>query len=125
MLFTNTTIRELEHAADTVGVRLIAVKTIGKRVKARLGLTGEIYRRLSSHDGHRVAAVCWHGHRDFFRALYAINPHVVITSRGLGGFTIRYNNAADFEREFPKTAYRNIGAIMRPAYACEYCTCEE
>lgn len=66
------------------------------------------YRRLSQHvdrkkDGTPYqrtvpGAVCWHGHRDFFRALYKLAPEAIIKTA-----LATYRNSRHFEEAFPGT----------------------
>ena len=44
-----------------------------------------------SHMGRRIAAACWHVHRDLFKAIYKINPDSIIVT-----CQERYNNEQDF-----------------------------
>lgn len=73
----------------------------------------------SSHgDGTRTSAsgkrgpwVCWHAQRDFFRALFEIEPTAVVRT-GLGkGVTY---TAANFEATFPDTYRTNAGSLYYP-----------
>ena len=66
----------------------------------------------------RVHAVCWHGHRAFMRALYALAP----SARIVTAFTT-YNGAAEFEAKHEATAGQQTGpSIARVAFA-ELCAC--
>jgi len=81
------------------------------------------YQRESvgySSAGRRVSAVCWHGFRDFFRAVYAENP----------GATFRtavdtWKNAEDFEARFPASGQRNIGPRIAPVSMADACRCPD
>ncbi len=78
-------------------------------------------RRCAVHGNHqRIAAVCWHGHRDFFRALLAITPDAVIISR-----VARYDGSEGFERTFEPTGDQNIGSRMNPVAHRDACACRE
>ncbi len=137
-------LRLAERAASMVNVRLDVrhVHTLrsGTVVEIRCGLKlrerGNIpaqmplpYQRISSSgDGYaeggrrprRVAAVCWHGHRDFFRVLYSLLDESPRTHPGLRIMTglATYNDAEHFERTFPESD-RNIGSLYRPMLASE------
>ena len=79
------------------------------------------YQRVSASaftSGRRVHAVCWHGHRDFMKALYERDPDARIKTMWAD-----YKGVADFEEKFPETAYRNVGSMMYPMFASEVCTC--
>lgn len=58
--------------------------------RVRLYPVGDRYR--SYRRGRRVHAVCWHGHRDWMRAVFAQCPDALIATQ-----LITYLNAADFE----------------------------
>lgn len=94
------------------------------------------YQRLSQrtqrstaqgHEGKEFARVvpgrvCWHGHRDFFRALYKLAPRAVVRTA-----MAVYRDAEDFEAHFESTR-RQLGGeswvgMMKP-YA-DACTCSE
>jgi hypothetical protein len=82
------------------------------------------YRRVSAsffNQGREIFAVCWHGHRDFFRALFAEFPEATATTHLLG--TVRYTGD-NFEEIFPDTNV-NIGAPISPVYAADACKCPE
>jgi hypothetical protein len=71
-------------------------------------------------NGRRVHAVCWHGFRDFFRAVYLREPNA--------RFATAYDTwkgSEDFEARFLETGYRNIGSQMCPVSAAEACRCPE
>lgn len=71
-----------------------------------------------SHQGRRIAAACWHAHRDYFRALYKLSPSAVISSA-----LATYDGADDFEETFPGTGYRNIGSQAEPMSMHDACEC--
>ena len=75
-------------------------------------------RRGTSGARRRIHAVCWHGHRDFFRALYALCPEAVIVTA-----LARYEGAAHFERTFPATGATNLGSRAQPMPANRACDC--
>ena len=79
------------------------------------------YHRTSTsyfHEGRKVAAVCWHGHRDFMIEVYKRDPDARIKSAFAD-----YRGVADFREKYPKTAYRNLGSMMNPVYAMHACAC--
>jgi|SRR5215831_320541 len=82
------------------------------------------YQRLSAswmHDERRVAAICWHGHRDFMRAIFDKYPHATIVTNWYG--PVRYRGIEEFNEKHEETAYRNVGAPIFPRMACEICSC--
>ncbi len=81
------------------------------------------YQRLSASSfspNRRVNAVCWHGFRDFFRAVYAIEPEAIFRTA-----IAKYEGSDAFECTFPLTAHKNIGSRFRPVAADEACECWE
>ena len=77
------------------------------------------YSRTSWYRGSHVNAVCWHGHRDLLRALFAILPDLKIRT------TMATYTGATFEDKFRDTYYRNAGSQMNPAYYGSLCICSE
>jgi hypothetical protein len=119
MQVKNVTMAQLEAAAQSAGVRLTNVKTVGRRIRFRLGLIGEQYRRLSPSTGHKVAAVCWHGHAAFMDALFAAVPDAVLSSH-----MATYHGIAEYRAKMSATAETNIGNAYNVVYYHEACTCE-
>lgn len=70
-----------------------------------------------SFQGRRMAKACWHAHGHFFEALLAINPEVVIISKGGPGSTVdKYSgNWSDC----------NIGSQCQPLMFSQACDCGE
>lgn len=64
------------------------------------------YQRMSTmrpgihyqHTGRKIAAVCWHGHRDFMLALFRLAPDARIKTA-----LADYRGADDFERKYRQT----------------------
>lgn len=79
------------------------------------------YQRMK-RDGseRRVHAVCWHGFRDFFRAVYRIEPGAVFATA-----YDTWRDSEDFEARFRESGHRNIGSQMYPMAAAEACRCPE
>lgn len=75
-------------------------------------------RSASVYNERRVHAVCWHGHRDFMRELFARDPEARIKTSWAD-----YRGRESFEDTFPATAYRNVGSMAFPKYASEVCYC--
>ena len=61
------------------------------------------YQRLNHRLTRKVAAVCWHGHRDFMVSLFDLEP----TARIDSAFA-KYNGAADFAAKFEATAPESL-----------------
>jgi len=85
----------------------------GKLLGHRLG--------FPNHEGkqRRIASACWHVHRDFMSACFAINPEARIKST-----MADYQGISDFEYSFEQTGDQNIGSQVHPLYFRDACECE-
>ena len=116
----------LEDAARKHGVRLENPGTVGRRFRFTLRpIAGQPnpYQRISASafgNGRRVAAVCWHGHRDVLRAAFERLPMMQVQAG-----SVVYRGAEHFEETYRDTADRNIGSQMRPVYWPDACTCPD
>jgi len=134
-VWTRLSESELRDIASDVGVAIHSdfsrggIRKDGRAWRFRLALdstvpkrdSGYKYQRTSAsgfHEGRRVAAVCWHGHRDYMRAIFARDPEARIKTSWAD-----YKGSENFERDFPETGYRNVGSMMYPAFAKDICTC--
>lgn len=58
------------------------------------------FRRFSERTGHTIpGAVCWHGHRDFLRALFHLAPNATVKTA-----VAVYRGADNFEATYRATA---------------------
>jgi hypothetical protein len=129
MLIRNARLEQVQKAADKVGVRVVewrAVSPTSYRFRLRLGVERD-YQRTSvgyGRQGRRISAVCWHGHRDFYRALFRIAPEATVQTALTRGFARgnRYYTAQNFERVYQETD-KNIGPLIAPVAHSEACTC--
>lgn len=126
MLIRKTNAKAIVGAAIQVGVRVDFSLTGNSRgggqtfsVKVSPGEDRERWRRVS-RQGRRIHAVCWHGFRDFFRALYEVTPLAVCKT-----MYATYDGIEGFEETFPATGWRNIGSSMYPLNAQDACICGE
>lgn len=71
-----------------------------------------------SNEGRKIAAACWHVHREFMRELLKLAPEAVISSS-----FIRYEGRADFEENHDTTGDRNIGSQAVPMSYRNACAC--
>lgn len=120
MLFRNVEPAIIAEAAARVGAVLYSQSADTRRLTLRPSATCK-YRRVSAgfgRQGRRVNAVCWHGHREFFRALFALAPEAVV-STALARYT-----AENFESAYPSTD-RNIGPMVASMFHSEACSCPE
>lgn len=132
----------LESAAREIGVTLEmrALNTAGTRfqvkvnpgardgerfesVSGRKGSPMSKYQRTSASTfsrGRRVHAVCWHGFRDFFRAVYRVAPDATFRT----AFDT-WKGSEDFESRFRFSGHRNIGSQVAPMMAADACACPD
>lgn len=72
-----------------------------------------------SHSGRRIAAACWHAHRDVLDALFARCSEARVQSGSAD-----YRGAMDFRDRAEHTGYDNIGSTYQPMAHREACDCE-
>jgi hypothetical protein len=141
MTASNVSREAIEQATREVGVRadIEALSASGRRFRVKLypvvspgcytpaghrrkGERGaarwQRYSASAYGNGRRVHAVCWHGFRAFFRAVYAIEP----AARFKTAMAV-YNGSDDFETVHPRTGAKNIGSAFNPVRADEPCDC--
>ena len=73
-----------------------------------------------SNKGRRIAAACWHAHRDVMSAIFSQYPDARLKSA-----LADYRGAADFLDTFEATGETNIGSIAQPMRVDVACNCEE
>lgn len=76
------------------------------------------------NSGQRVKALCWHGHRDLFRYLFA-----AYDPENAGTIEIRtalatYRGKSDFESSYQATD-RNVGSLAKPLRYSTACDCDK
>lgn len=88
------------------------------------GFRGRVVARKSrthgareSWSGRATVAACWHAYRDAIRAVLTEFPHAVVTTS-----LARYEGLAGFEAQYPRTADKNIGSMVQPAYMPDLCS---
>ena len=125
MLVKQATQADIIQAAVDAGVRVENLRGAGLGIRKpvsgyrfTLGLMGaRIYQRRS-YQGRHVAAVCYHGHLAFYRALYTYAPEAVVQTA-----MVTYRSADDLEACKHVAACRNIGSRMEPLHYNEACDC--
>lgn len=126
-------VSELARIADNLGLRAEfsdVSNSRGHRASGRLMPPyggPNPYPRISASPlawtggkQRRVWAVCWHGFRDYFRAVLTAYP----TARIVTGMA-DYRGLSDFEERHRETGWANVGSQAYPVHACEACTCPE
>ena len=131
----------LEAAASVCGVRA-EIDAVGRRFKVRLfpaertilyseGPKGGRRKYRARYHRRRLGfpqgtgegtchAICWHGFRDYFRAVYKRAPEASFRTA-----LATYKDRDHFEATFGPTGYRNIGSKMYPVQIREACFCSD
>jgi hypothetical protein len=123
-LYTTATEADLRAIAANMNIDLYqfdtsAPTTRGKyagrnRFKFLLRPLGDEYRLIRDDPytragTRRVWAVSWRGHRDFMRAVYAIDANATFRTA-----IDTWRDAEDFERRHHASGDRNVGSMLRP-----------
>lgn len=142
MLARNMTREQIEGAAAEVGVKVENLRPKGNgwlftlrpepwTGPGKAGGQAKFYRKghmahfRKNGEPNTVWAVCWHGHRDFFRALFRLAPEGKVQTRATRDRTFGgWYTAENFEREFRLTD-TSIGSVMHPMRYSEACWCRE
>lgn len=132
-VWTMLTPEQLIGAAQYVGVRAIDIRKDGRAVRFTIKTSGprppfgrlsQIRRLLASGEyKQRVVpgAVCWHGHRAFYRAVFALDPDARIQTA-----LADYRGVAAFEREHRTTGMKGGGYYNSSILPYQQaCVCEE
>ncbi len=123
MYIKGVTFEQMQETASYIGVKIrntTRQPNYGQYVQGRLFAKSDTYRKLSSskmHDEKRTGAVCWHGHRDFMKEVFRINPHAVIKS-----CKATYKSYEDFLNKYRDTAIETGLGMLQRAYI-ECCQC--
>lgn len=125
MIIRNVAREDILQAALSVGV-VAEVSAKGRGFNVKVGPTHEKnangdrrYQRVNHHD-RRIAAVCWHGFRDFFRAIFKSSPDAEIRTA-----LTTYRGRDHFEETYPYTGHINIGSQMKPMMMADACRCPD
>ena len=129
MIASHVTHETLEHAAQLTGVRADITSLSTKRHRVKLypdndttfhvGNGNAKYQR-ESPSGRKVHAVCWHGFRDYFRAVYREAPSAVFSTA-----LDTWRGSSDFEARFPASGHKNIGSTFQPCRIVDACRCPD
>lgn len=118
---------EIHRIVGDVSSRLYNENLTFKRLPEEIGLalsftltvhksSGPGARR--GERGRRIAAACWHAHRDVMVAIFTEYPDARIKTHQAD-----YRGAEDFVAKFEATGNVNIGSQMFPLYYVEACEC--
>jgi hypothetical protein len=129
----------IEAAARSVGVAVSPIVRRGRALQFTLRLadphpanpapggrrrpSGRPYQRRSPR-GRRIPAVCWHGHRDFFRTLFWMAPAAKVSTAQTRRLPRgeRFYTRDTFSERYPRTD-ANIGSLFEPAHYSDCCDC--
>ena len=73
-----------------------------------------------SNTGRKIAALCWHGHRDVMRRIFEREPGALLVT-----MLERYDGRADFLDTYPATGGINCGSIAVPLAMRDSCECNQ
>ena len=123
-LFTTATEEDLRVIADSMGIELYQFDTEPTTSRGKYANRNR-YRfllrpltdqyRLVREDAYtksgyrRVWAVSWRGHRDFMRAVFALDPNATFRTA-----IDTWRDSEDFENRHENSGERNIGSMMAP-----------
>lgn len=120
MLFRNVEPRVIDECAESLGVTVYRQSSDPRR--AVLRPVSDTFRRV--RNGRRLNAVCWHGHRDFFRCLFEQAPGAIVETVIANTEQVKYT-ADNFEAVYFETGDINCGSIAQPLAYRDTCKCEE
>lgn len=93
---------------------------VNRKDAIKYGRYGFVRNRTTGNRRRTPGSVCWHGHRDFMRALFAMAPDAVLVTA-----FATYKGREHFESSHWETGDRNVGSQMDPVTISELCDCEE
>ena len=106
-----------QHYAGNVTVSPDARPAGRNAINARLRVTD------SRGPGARTAAsgrhgpyACWHAYRDVLRWLFCTAPDATVRTT-----LATYRGEQGFQRDYPDTAYHNVGSALYPAHMPDLC----
>ncbi len=119
-MLCNVTWATLQQAAGDCGFILRQTgRDSGTYHRFRIFPTSDRQRKWSlCWHTRRVNAVCWHGHRDFMRAVFALEPSATFRTS-----VATWRGSVDFEARYQGTATRNVGSQMMPMPYASSCEC--
>lgn len=88
-------------------------------LRIKPGAPLDVKYRKYGFSGRRTYHICYHGHYEFMRRLYEINPNTIIRST-----MAVYKNKEEFERLAGFVSRVNVGNAYQPQNYGEKCDCE-
>lgn len=127
-MWIRAALENIETAASETGITLQDLRSNprgrGYLLRLKLGPKREDgtrkYQRLNHKLTRKVAAVCWHGHRDFMIRLFELEPSARINTA-----FAKYHGIEGFEANYPATAGKQIGSAFEPCRYVDACECSE
>ena len=109
------TIPQLEAIAYDLDMRIYNARPDGNHVKFQLRPTStdDLNYRKTGHNGRRINAISWEGHKAYFDVLFDRYPTAKIVSGlvpnrspsgNLTGWGITYDGRDDYEANYMRTA---------------------
>lgn len=125
-IYNGCTVAEARDIAGELGIRFAGSdvsNSAGLRISGKLeGTSGVNPYPRRSRDRRMPHVVCWHGYRDFMRAVFERYPSARIVTGLMGDND--YRGAEDFERKYRASGYRNVGSMVDPFLHFNACDCE-
>jgi len=126
MRIDGLTLSQMERIAQQTGVELYNVRVHPLRpTHIECGLRpphgAQTYRKRS-FSGRQCWAVCYHGHYEFLRRVFAANSQARVKAGR--GFQVAYNGKAEFEEKAPTVGEANVGSMGQPVQFRDACDCE-
>ncbi len=125
MLTRNIPQEVILDAATFVGVEVRDLRPVGVTgYRFTLAPMSRTFERRS-HNGRRVHALCWHGHREFFRRLFELAPDGKVQTAQTRRFVPGgWYTSANFEAVYRATGDNNIGSAFSPMRYADACECD-
>lgn len=119
-MLCNASWTTLQVAASDCGFTLRQTgRSRGQWKRFRIFPTSDRQRKWSLRwRARRCNAVCWHGHRDYMRSVFALEPQCTFkTAMAI------WRGVADFEARYQSTARHNVGSRLYPVPYMSSCEC--
>lgn len=109
----------LYNLATSLDMVIRNERQIGKFYGFKLSpKSSQTYYSRKSQSGRRVKALCFHGWRDFIRAVLSHGANCVTSTMG------RWTSIEEFNADLPRIKGINVGSMLHPMLMSELCTHE-